>query len=200
MERKVIIAGTLVSAPTYKYPEGISLPKPYVMISTKRLSGVEDFVQVLVPNSWGQILTVGQKICIHGSLTSASLTNSRGKRRLLLFVNADNIDKYTEDLDTVYDTLIVCKKPIVRETPLGRCVADVLFTESNNRGNIYVPAILWDKLAQSIGDKPCGTKVFVRGRIQSRAYTQQCADGNYTRTINELSVNYYKEVLEDESV
>ena len=195
MRSEVLVAGAVVSAPTYKYTEGIHLPQPYVGISTSRLSGVLDAVNVFIPTTEVLHIRVGDKIAVSGYLCSVNARNEYGTSRLLPFVNGVQILPYQKDENKIDIEAYICDKVILRETPLGKQICDVMLAIPNEQTrSAYIPAIAWGDRAAQIPDMKKHTKVVVHGRMQSRQYTQRRETCEYPRTINELSIQFIKEI------
>lgn len=195
MINEVLVAGTVVSAPTYKYTEGIRLPHPYIGISTLRLSGVSDIVNVFIPTVEISNIHIGDKLAISGYLCSVNARNEYGTSRLLPFVNGVQILPYQRDENKIDIEAYICDKVILRETPLGKQICDVMLViPSEQTRSAYIPAIAWGDRAAQIPGMKKHTKVMVHGRMQSRQYTQRRETCEYMRTINELSIQFIKEI------
>ena len=72
----------------------------------------------------------------------------------------------------------VCKKPIYRQTPFGREIADLLLAVNRayNKSD-YIPCIAWGRNARFSENIPVGTEVKIIGRVQSRQYEKKYEDG-----------------------
>ena len=84
----------------------------------------------------------------------------------------------------------ICKKPIYRQTPFGREIADLLLAVNRayNKSD-YIPAIAWGRTARFCQNIDVGTEVKVTGRVQSRTYEKKFEDGtSETRVAYEVSV------------
>ena len=84
----------------------------------------------------------------------------------------------------------ICKKPIYRQTPFGREIADVLLAVNRayNKSD-YIPCIAWGRNARFCQNMEVGTEVKLTGRVQSRTYEKKYEDGRVeTRTAYEVSV------------
>ena len=67
-----------------------------------------------------------------------------------------------------------------------------------NRGyrSDYIPCIAWGRNARMVKDFEVGTKIDIKGRVQSREYVKRFDDGTQeTRTAYEISITT---VLDDE--
>ena len=84
----------------------------------------------------------------------------------------------------------ICKKPIYRQTPFGREIADVLLAVNRayNKSD-YIPSIAWGRNARFCQNMEVGTEVKITGRIQSRTYEKKFEDGtSETRVAYEVSI------------
>ena len=85
----------------------------------------------------------------------------------------------------------VCKKPIYRQTPFGREIADVLLAVNRayNKSD-YIPCIAWGRNARFCQNMEVGTEVKIIGRVQSRTYEKKHEDGTAeTRVAYEVSIS-----------
>jgi len=78
------------------------------------------------------------------------------------------------DSENINDAALVgfiCKPPVYRKTPLGREIADVLLAVNRQYGKSdYIPCICWGRNARYAESLEVGTRISVKGRIQSREY------------------------------
>ena len=94
----------------------------------------------------------------------------------------------------------ICKKPIYRQTPFGREIADILLAVNRayNKSD-YIPSIAWGRNARFCQNLEVGTEVKISGRVQSRNYEKKLADGSTeTRIAYEVSIASM-EVVDEEN-
>ena len=94
----------------------------------------------------------------------------------------------------------ICKKPIYRQTPFGREIADVLLAVNRayNKSD-YIPTIAWGRNARFCQNLEVGTEVKIVGRIQSRNYEKKYEDGTVVKKVAyEVSVGSLEVVKENE--
>ena len=118
--------------------------------------------------------------------------------KLILSVFARNIE-FLEDssqLDVKLNNLVhmigyVCKKPIYRETPLGKRITDLHIAVKRSYGKSdYIPCITWERNALYADTFEIGQKIEITGRIQSRKYMKRISESEYVEKIAyEVSVN-----------
>ena len=92
----------------------------------------------------------------------------------------------------------LCKTPILRRTPLGRCICDLMLAAPRRYGRTdYLPLIAWGRLAVNAAVLPVGAEVEIEGRIQSRVYTKVVDGVPHRRTAYEVSVMHLPDGDED---
>ena len=112
-------------------------------ISVPRLSGNADLIPITISERLFKEdeLVIGKNIKVEGQFRSYN-SYEQEKNRLILTVFAKDIEIIDEDIDNVEIdkemktnevTLVgyICKKPIYRQTPFGREIADVLLAVNN---------------------------------------------------------------------
>ncbi len=169
-----------------------------------RLSTTSDIIPVtiserLIPDDK---LKVGEKILIKGQFRSYnSYENEKNKLILtvfakdIIFENEMNQEESEEEVGEKVSnevTLVgyICKKPIYRQTPFGREIADLLLAVNRayNKSD-YIPAIAWGRTARFSQNIEVGTEVKIVGRVQSRTYEKKLEDGtSETRIAYEVSI------------
>lgn len=161
------------------------------LLEVDRLSGATDTVRVIVPEdvlhsaelSGGDMVTVRGQIRSHNSHTT-------GTRKLHIFVYATAMD--TSCAEAINDVTLcgtICKPPILRRTPLGREICDVMLAVNRAYHRTdYLPCIFWGRTAQQIAALSVGSKIELLGRLQSREYIKMLEHGSERRTAYEISV------------
>ena len=78
----------------------------------------------------------------------------------------------------------ICKKPVYRQTPFGREIADLLLAVNRayNKSD-YIPSIAWGRNARFCQNLEVGTEVKVVGRVQSRNYEKKLEDGSIVKKV-----------------
>ena len=92
----------------------------------------------------------------------------------------------------------ICKKPIYRQTPFGREIADILLAVNRayNKSD-YIPCIAWGRNARFCQTLEVGSQVKIVGRVQSRTYEKKHEDGTVeNRVAYEVSIGSL-EVIEE---
>lgn len=180
-----------------------------------RLSGNADIIPITVSERLitDEMLSEGKKLLIKGQFRSYNSYENE-KNRLILTVFAKDIAEVKEnseeeenemtkkDMVTNEVVLIgyVCKKPIYRQTPFGREIADVLLAVNRayNKSD-YIPTIAWGRNARFCKTLEVGAKVKIVGRIQSRKYEKKHEDGQIeNRVAYEVSIGSLEVIEEDD--
>lgn len=181
-------------------------------LSVPRLSGNSDIIPITISERLmvnGE-LPIGTKITVEGQFRSYN-SYGEGKNKLVLTVFAKNVtlleDQENEvearkDFISNEVTLIgyICKKPVYRQTPFGREIADILVAVNRayNKSD-YIPCITWGRNARFCEDMPIGTELKLVGRVQSRPYEKKHEDGTVeARTAYEVSISSLEFVNKDE--
>ena len=196
----IILVGKVTSEKRFSHE--IYGEKFYIFdLSVPRLSGNADIIPITISERLitDEMLTEGNKLLIKGQFRSYnSYENERNK--LILTVFAKDVEEVKEveeqeesdivrkDETTNEVVLIgfVCKKPIYRQTPFGREIADILLAVNRayNKSD-YIPTIAWGRNARFCQNLEVGAQVKIIGRVQSRQYEKKYEDGT-----SEMKVAY----------
>lgn len=191
-------------------------------LSIARLSGNADIIPITISERLitDETLTEGKKLLIKGQFRSYnSFENERNKLILTVFAKDvqelpeneeqevevegedGEIAKKEEMTNEVVLIGFVCKKPIYRQTPFGREIADLLLAVNRayNKSD-YIPTIAWGRNARFCQNLEVGTKVKLVGRVQSRMYEKKHEDGTVeNRVAYEVSIGSLEIVDEDDT-
>ena len=189
-----------------KFSHEIYGEKFYVFnLEIARLSGNADIIPITVSERiiTDEMLMQGKQLLVKGQFRSYNSYDNE-KNRLILTVFAKDVVEVEENneeeenemakKDTVTNEVVlvgyICKKPIYRQTPFGREIADVLLAVNRayNKSD-YIPTIAWGRNARFCQNLEVGTKVKLVGRVQSRMYEKKHEDGTVeNRVAYEVSV------------
>lgn len=198
----IILVGKVTS--DKKFSHEIYGEKFYIFdLSVPRLSGTSDIIPITVSERLmvDGDLPIGTKITVEGQFRSYN-SYGEGKNKLVLTVFAKNIEML-EDQESEVEakkdfisnevTLIgyICKKPIYRQTPFGREIADILLAVNRAYSKSdYIPCIAWGRTARFCENMEVGTEVKIVGRVQSRQYEKKHEDGTVENKVAyEVSVS-----------
>ena len=192
---QLILVGKIVSDKNYSHE--IYGEKFYVFnLEVVRLSSTVDIIPITVSERllMGKDIKVGKKVSVEGQFRSYNNYENE-RNRLILTVFAKEIIEVSEEEkeETTNEVTLVgyvCKKPVYRQTPFGREIADVLLAVNRayNKSD-YIPCIAWGRNARFCQNIEVGTEVKIVGRVQSRSYEKKFEDGtSETRVAYEVSV------------
>ena len=186
-------------------------------LSIPRLSGNADIIPVTVSERLltDDMMTMGTKLLIKGQFRSYNSYENE-KNKLILTVFAKDIEKLEDETENSESSEVnefvkkymvtnevvligyICKKPIYRQTPFGREIADILLAVNRayNKSD-YIPSIAWGRNAKFCQNLEVGTEVKIVGRIQSRNYEKKYEDGTVVKKVAyEVSIGSL-EVIKD---
>ena len=170
-------------------------------LSIPRLSGNADIIPITISERLisEDTLTEGKKLLIKGQFRSYNSYQNE-KNRLILTEYAKDIQEIEKPAEQEESDIIkkeettnevvligfVCKKPIYRQTPFGREIADLLLAVNRayNKSD-YIPTIAWGRNARFCQNLEVGAQVKIVGRVQSRQYEKKYEDGT-----SEMKVAY----------
>lgn len=195
----LVLVGKIVSEKTYSHE--IYGEKFYIFnLEVVRLSSTTDIIPITISE---RLLTdleivIGKEVKVEGQFRSYnSYENERNRLILTVFakeieevVNEESEEEKNDVTNEVTLVGYVCKKPIYRQTPFGREIADVLLAVNRayNKSD-YIPCIAWGRNARFCQNMEVGTEVKIVGRVQSRTYEKKYEDGRVeTRVAYEVSI------------
>lgn len=172
-------------------------------ISTKRHSGVEDIIPIVVSERFvsAEHNYIGRFAKITGRFCSYNFDDESG-HHLGLYVFAQEFELLECELyeNKTHLNGYTCKIPTYRITPYGREISDMMLAVGNpSAESDYIPCICWRQDARYAKKFHNGTNLDVNGRIQSRVYHKADNKGNLVeRVVYEVSISRM-EILKDES-
>lgn len=171
------------------------------LLRTDRYSGIADLVPITISEErLGSLkqAEAGETISVLGRVrTFDKKSESRPKLFMSVLCKfAALADENTAHRNSVSLVGTICKTPIIRTTPLGKTICDVVLAVSElNTGSNYIPCIAWGPVAEQLSRLGEGDKISILGRWQSRAYEKEDAEGNIvTRVTHEISISHAREV------
>ena len=203
----LVLIGKIVSDKSYSHE--IYGEKFYVFnLEVVRLSATVDIIPITVSERLltNMDLDIGKRVRVEGQFRSYNNYENE-RNRLILTVFAKEIieeEESEENKDEVTNEVIlvgyVCKKPIYRQTPFGREIADVLLAVNRayNKSD-YIPSIAWGRNARFCQNMEVGTEVKIVGRVQSRKYEKKFEDGSSeVRVAYEVSISSMEVINSDD--
>lgn len=185
-------------------------------LEIERLSGNADIIPITVSERiiTDEMLTQGRNLLVKGQFRSYNSYDNE-KNRLILTVFAKDVIEVEENEENEENEMVkkdmvtnevvligyICKKPIYRQTPFGREIADILLAVNRayNKSD-YIPTIAWGRNARFCQNLEVGTKVKIVGRVQSRMYEKKYEDGTVeNRVAYEVSIGSLEIVEENDT-
>lgn len=192
--------GTVISEPQFDYEcSGESFFSFFM--KAKRASGVYDVFRCSISSFLTRYVEVDKELEIYGEIRTYNYTIDN-KRKLDVFVWVKEI--YAPAQESVNENTVlldgfICKQPVLRSTPLGKLICDVILAVNRPHGlSSYIPCIFWGSSAEKVSELKVGDEVSFRGRLQSREYKKETESGIITRTVWEVSAQTITEVENNE--
>ena len=171
-------------------------------LAVRRLSGQTDTLWVIATAEQLRRLTAGaalagRRLNVDGQLRSFNNKSGCGSRLVIsVFAQLLLAAEEGEDQNRIALRGVICKPPVLRRTPLGRCISDMMLAVNRRYGRAdYLPCIAWGQVAMITGNMAVGEALSLEGRVQSRAYTKVVEGCAQERTAFEVSIMH---LIEDE--
>lgn len=160
-------------------------------LRVERLSGSCDLPIIVVSENMLRTcpIAAGQSLRITGQLRSFNNKSGQGSR-LIITVFAQSVEPGDgSSFNRILLSGVLCKKPVLRRTPLGRSICDLILAVNRRYGRAdYLPCIAWGQTAAQIAEMDVGQRLTLDGRVQSRIYTKLLESGAEERTAFEVSL------------
>ena len=164
--------------------------------AVRRLSGQADTLWVIATGEQLRRLSplTGQRLAVDGQLRSFNNKTGSGSRLVISVFAQLLAPTEGDDLNTIQLRGVICKPPVLRRTPLGRCISDMMLAVNRRYGRAdYLPCIAWGQVAMITGHMQVGDPLALEGRVQSRVYTKVVEGCAEERTAFEVSVMHLVE-------
>ena len=189
-ENRALLRGTAAAAPVWSH-ETHGVVYELFPLEVLRLSGWADRINVIAPRTLLEEypVTAGMPLEVEGEVRSFNNKSGRGSR-LVITLHA-RILRPGDGPDENRLTLagVLCKPPVLRRTPLGREICDLMLAVNRRYGRAdYLPCIAWGSLAHRCGGMEVGDQLRLTGRLQSRTYTKVSGDRSEERVAFEVSI------------
>ncbi len=161
------------------------------LLSVRRLSGQADHLPVIATGEQLQPLLPlsGRRLAVEGQLRSFNNKSGQGSRLVISVLARSLAPTQEEDQNDILLSGVICKPPVLRRTPLGRCISDMMLAVNRRYGRAdYLPCIAWGQVAMVTGHMAVGDTLSLEGRVQSRIYTKVTDWGAEERTAYEVSI------------
>ena len=159
-------------------------------LAVPRRSGTQDHINIIIPGAGrgGLDTQEGCGIKVAGQLRSYNNKSGIGPKLIISVyaVTAENCEVLP--CNEVFLAGALCKKPVLRKTPLGREISDMTLAVGRKYGRMdYLPCIAWGSVARMCAQLEPGSAVNIQGRIQSRIYIKHENSINEEKTAYEVS-------------
>ena len=188
-ENKIVLRGQAAGEPVRSHQNhGVDY---YVLpLRVPRLSGVDDVLNLVTSDPDPALWAPGQWVGVQGEVRSYNNRTGQGSKLVItVLVRSAQPETAEEGENRLVLAGALCRKPVLRRTPLGREICDLLLAVNRPYGRAdYLPCIAWGSLAAHCGGLEVGDKLRLEGRLQSRQYHKLIDGEQVERTAFEISV------------
>lgn len=188
---KIFLRGRLAAPPALSH---INHGVEYLLLplSVYRLSGTEDTLHVVASREQLSALPpleAGSPLTVSGEVRTFNNRSGVGSRLVVSVFAKALSQEEGEDENRLELSGTLCKPPVLRSTPLGRTICDMILAANRRYGRAdYLPCIAWGSLAYRCGALEVGDRLALEGRLQSRVYTKEIDGQTQERTAFEVSI------------
>ena len=165
--------------------------------------GCKDLIPITISGNILKDIDIHSLVIIKGQIRSKdTIVDEKFKVDLYVYVkeisNArDNSTCNDNSINNVFLNGYVCKKPILRTTPSGKQITDILIACNYGKDRTaYIPCIAWGRLARLAGKLNVGDLITIEGRFQCRQYIKKINNCSYEKIAYELSINKLNSIIE----
>lgn len=186
----IFLRGRLAATPAFSHSNhGVD----YLVfpLAVRRLSGAEDRLNVVAAREQLSSLSLeaGSPLTVRGEVRTFNNRSGVGSRLVVSVFARELSQEEGEDENRLELSGTLCKLPVLRTTPLGRTICDMILAINRRYGRAdYLPCIAWGSLAYRCGSMGVGDRLSLEGRLQSRVYTKEIDGQLQERTAFEVSV------------
>ena len=195
-ENRALLRGIAAGPPRFSH-ENHGVGYHTFPLAVRRLSGQEDTVNVIAAREALAACPVreGEELEIEGAVRSFNNKSGQGSRLVITLFARELRPGAGEHANDLQLAGVLCKPPVLRRTPLGREICDLMLAVNRKYGRAdYLPCIAWGALARRCGALSVGDGVRLAGRLQSRGYTKIKNGVACQRTAYEVSVMQLEQV------
>lgn len=186
----IFLRGRLAAAPAFSHSNH-GMDYLVFPLSVRRLSGAEDRLNVVASREQLSPLPLeaGCPLAVRGEVRTFNNRSGVGSRLVVSVFARELSQEEGEDENRLELSGTLCKSPVLRTTPLGRTICDMILAINRRYGRAdYLPCIAWGSLAYRCGSMGVGDRLSLEGRLQSRVYTKEIDGRLQERTAFEVSV------------
>ena len=188
----VELCGALAAAPRFSH---LSRGERFFIfpVETRRLSGAVDTINVVAREALLAALRIeeAERLCVQGELRSFNNRREEGPKLVItVFARALSLAGGGEDVNAITLRGALCKQPVLRVTPMGRDICDLMVAVNRRCGRSdYLPCICWGARARTAALYGVGDAVELTGRVQSRQYIKLIEGEPVEKTAYEVSAS-----------
>ena len=188
---RIFLRGRLAASPTLSH---VNHGVEYLMLplAVCRLSGAEDRLHVVAAREQLDALlplAAGSPLTVLGEVRTFNNRSGVGSKLVVSVFARELSQEEGEDENRLELSGTLCKPPVLRTTPLGRTICDMILAANRRYGRAdYLPCIAWGSLAYRCGAMEVGDHMALEGRLQSRVYTKEIDGQIQERTAFEVSI------------
>ena len=189
-ENHAALRGTVDALPVFSH-ENHGVEYQVFPLAVPRLSGTVDRLNVVAarPLLERRPLTPGDRVEVQGEVRSFNNRTGPGSRLVITLFARSVAPTREEPANQLTLAGVLCKLPILRRTPLGREICDLMLAVNRKYGRAdSLPCIAWGALARRCGGLEVGDGLRLEGRLQSRIYQKVVEGVVQDRTAFEISV------------
>ena len=121
--------------------------KSFLVVRSDRFSGTPDDIIVEIPNRLKGTFREWNWIKVSGRIRSKWVRADHQEKKYMYLEAYDVSTEGTLLVNTVEMTANICKKPVLRKTPLGRTLCEICVAINGYRRSEYISCISWRDLA-----------------------------------------------------
>jgi len=189
-ENKATLRGVVAGCPVFSHLNHGEAYSTFPLC-VPRLSGAEDTVNVVVYARLLEACPIApcMRVEVVGEVRSFNNRNGMGSRLIITLFARSLAPTQGAPANELILTGVLCKPPVLRCTPLGRDICDLILAVNRRYGRAdYLPCIVWGGLAVTCGALCVGDAVRLEGRLQSRLYRKVVDGVSEERIAFEISV------------
>lgn len=141
-ENRALLRGTAAAEPVLSH-ETHGVVYETFPLAVRRLSGSEDRVNVLVPRALleQRPVTEGMELEVEGEVRSFNNKSGKGSRLVITLYAKELRPAAGEHENQLLLAGVLCKPPVVRRTPLGRDICDLMLAVNRRYRSGGLPAL-----------------------------------------------------------
>ena len=189
-ENRVVLRGTVDGITAFSHRvHGIDFYR--FPLAVPRLSGRVDLLNILLPHHPEEDFPqAGDHVEVVGQIRSFNNRTGVGNRLIITVLARSVTPTLEEPCNQVLLGGSLCKPPVLRRTPLGRDICDLLLAVNRKyRRADYLPCIAWGSVALACSGLEVGDSLLLEGRLQSRTYLKTIGETTQERTAYEISIS-----------